>query len=153
MTEPNQKGKTMVEKNKDKLTVKQEKFAQAFVEIGDKTAAYRQAYSTKSMKETSINVNACKLAADTKVALRIKELQDMALEKHSTTVESLLDEYDEAKKLALKIERPEAAIKAIDGKARITGHDKKVIDLKSTDGSMTPVGINWIPSGGGDEQA
>jgi hypothetical protein len=29
--------------------------------------------------------------------------------------------------------------------------DKTELDHKSTDGSMTPVGINWIPSGGGDE--
>jgi hypothetical protein len=84
------------------------------------------------MKDETINETSCKLLKNHKVATRVKELQDMALEKHSTTVESLLDEYDEAKKLALKIERPEAAIKAIDGKARITGHDKKVIDLKAT---------------------
>jgi hypothetical protein len=31
--------------------------------------------------------------------------------------------------------------------------DKKEHDLKSTDGSMTPVGINWIPSGGGEDDA
>jgi uncharacterized ubiquitin-like protein YukD len=142
----------MTEKNKDTLTVKQEKFAQAVVEIGDKSAAYRKAFSCKKMTAKSINERACVTSKILKVQSRIKELQDMALEKHSTTVESLLDEYDEAKKLALKIERPEAAIKAIDGKARITGHDKKVIDLKSTDGSMTPVGINWIPSGGGEDE-
>jgi hypothetical protein len=132
------------------LTVKQEKASQHFVEHGNKSAAYRHAYSTKNQAATTINENASRLFANSNVSARVKELQAQALEKHSTTVESLLDEYDEAKKLALKIERPEAAIKAIDGKARITGHDKKVIDLKSTDGSMTPVGINWIPSGGGE---
>jgi len=129
---------------KKALTPKQEKFSQLCVELGDKSAAYRQAYSTKRMKETSINVNACKLAASTKVALRIKELQAATLKRHEITVDSLAAEYEEAKQLALKIERPEAAIKAIDGKARITGHDKKVIDLKSTDGSMSPTGINWV---------
>jgi phage terminase small subunit len=142
----------MTEKNKGgRLTPKQEKFCQMFIQLGCASAAYREAYSAEKMKDETINETSCKLLKNHKVATRVKELQDATLKRHEITVDSLAAEYEEAKQLALKIERPEAAIKAIDGKARITGHDKKVIDLKSTDGSMTPVGINWIPSGGGDE--
>jgi phage terminase small subunit len=140
----------MTEKNKDKLTGKQEKAAQHYVEHGNKSAAYRHAYSTKNQAEKTINENASRLFANSKVLARVKELQDATLKRHEITVDSLAAEYEEAKQLALKIERPEAAIKAIDGKARITGHDKKVIDLKSTDGSMSPTGINWIEDEGGE---
>lgn len=58
------------------LTEKQEKFARAIVEGMNQADAYRSAYSTKNMSDNSIYVNASKLAADAKVALRIKELRD-----------------------------------------------------------------------------
>jgi phage terminase small subunit len=128
--------------NKKALTQKQEKAAQHFVEHGNKSDAYRHAYSTKNFTAKSINEKASQLFSLVKVKSRVKELQAATLKRHEITVDSLAAEYDEAKELALKIERPEAAIKAIDGKARITGHDKKVIDLKSSDGSMTPRNFN-----------
>lgn len=58
------------------LTAKQEKFARAIVEGMNQADAYRSAYSCKNMSDNSIYVNASKLVADTKVALRIKELRD-----------------------------------------------------------------------------
>jgi len=58
------------------LTAKQEKFVQKIVEGYSQADAYRSAYSCKNMSDNSIYVNASKLAADTKVALRIKELRE-----------------------------------------------------------------------------
>jgi phage terminase small subunit len=135
---------------KKALTQKQEKAAQHFVEHGNKSDAYRHAYSTKNFTAKSVNEKASQLFSVVKVKSRVEELQAATLKRHEITVDSLAAEYEEAKQLALKIERPEAAIKAIDGKARITGHDKKVIDLRSTDGSMSPTGINWIEDEGGE---
>jgi hypothetical protein len=114
------------------ITGKMEKACKVFVETGNQSEAYRSAYSTGNMTEKTTREKACKLFAKDNIRARVKELQAATLKRHEITVDSLAAEYDEAKQLALKIERPEAAIKAIDGKARITGHDKKVIDLRAT---------------------
>lgn len=95
------------------LTIKQEKFCQAYIKTGDKTAAYREAYSCSNMKPEVIHVKANVLAKMDKVAVRIKELQGkvakIAEEKFKITSEEMLrhlnilrnsriDEYVEYKK-------------------------------------------------------
>lgn len=58
------------------LTTKQEEFAKAIVSGMNQADAYRSAYDTKRMSDNSVYVNASKLMANAKVALRIKELRD-----------------------------------------------------------------------------
>ena len=58
------------------LTAKQEAFVQAIAGGMNQSDAYRSAYNAGKMKDGSINVNASKLAADAKVALRIAELRE-----------------------------------------------------------------------------
>ena len=58
------------------LTAKQEAFCQAIASGMNQSDAYRSAYSAGKMKSESVNVNASKLCADTKVALRVAELKD-----------------------------------------------------------------------------
>lgn len=58
------------------LTAKQEQFVQNIIEGMSQADAYRSAYSCKNMSDNSIYVNASKLASDTKVALRLKELRE-----------------------------------------------------------------------------
>jgi len=60
------------------LTLKQERFAQAYVQLGDKSAAYREAYSCEKMKDTTIHSKACILSENGKVRARIEELQNIA---------------------------------------------------------------------------
>lgn len=61
---------------KQNLTPKQEKAVQEFlINGGNKTAAYRVAYSTSNMKESTINENACRLFANSKVKARLEALQ------------------------------------------------------------------------------
>ena len=58
------------------LTAKQEAFVQNIIQGMSQADAYRSAYSCKGMSDNSIYVNASKLVADAKVALRIKELRE-----------------------------------------------------------------------------
>ena len=58
------------------LTPKQEQFVQNILQGMSQADAYRAAYSCKNMSDNSVYVNASKLAGDTKVALRLKELRD-----------------------------------------------------------------------------
>lgn len=58
------------------LTAKQELFVQKIIEGYSQADAYRSAYSCKNMSDNSIYVNASKLMADAKVALRLSELRN-----------------------------------------------------------------------------
>ena len=58
------------------LTAKQELFVQNIIQGMSQADAYRSAYSCKNMSDNTVYVNASKLAADTKVALRLKELRE-----------------------------------------------------------------------------
>ena len=60
-----------------KLTAKQEKFAQAIADGKNQSDAYRSAYDAGGMKDNSVNVNASKLMADAKVALRVTSLRSV----------------------------------------------------------------------------
>lgn len=57
------------------LTIKQEDFCQAYIRLGDKSAAYRDAYSTSNMKATTIHKRSCELFDNGAVAGRIEELR------------------------------------------------------------------------------
>jgi len=59
---------------------KHEAFAQHLALNGNQSEAYRNAYDAKRLKPDTVNVNASRLAADAKVALRVKELQQVASE-------------------------------------------------------------------------
>lgn len=58
------------------LTIKQENFCNYYVECGNASEAYRRAYKAEKMKDEAVWVNASKLLANTKVTLRVKELQE-----------------------------------------------------------------------------
>lgn len=123
-----------------KLTLKQEAFAQAYIETGNASEAYRRAYSTGQMKPESIVVEASKLLSSPKVSIRVLELQDQALKRHEVTVDSLIRELEEARIAASTTERPQASamVAATMGKAKILGFIVDKQDNTSSDGSMTP---------------
>lgn len=113
------------------LTVKQEKFCQAYVETGNASEAYRSAYSADKMKAATVNSKAYELLNNGEITVRVAELQQEHRTRHNITVSDLLRELEEARKAALTAETPQssAAVAATMGKARITGLDKVVIDL------------------------
>lgn len=121
------------------LTQKQENFCRLFVELGNQSEAYRQAYETKADYK-GVNVRACELLKESSVAVRVEELRKDIAMAHNITVESLLKELEEARTIALTCETPQssAAVTATMGKAKLCGLDKQIIDHKSSDGSMSP---------------
>lgn len=105
-----------------KLTPKQEQFCQSYIETGNASEAYRRAYDAKNMKSETIWRSANELFDNPKVTARLEELQTEHRARHNVTVNSLTDELDKAKDLAM--ERPEgasAAVSAILGKAKLHG--------------------------------
>lgn len=64
------------------LTAKQEKFVQNIIKGMSQREAYRIAYpKSKTWKDESVDCEACKLFANTKVSQRYKELQERAEDK------------------------------------------------------------------------
>lgn len=86
------------------LTPKQEAFAQAYLETGNASEAYRRAYNAEGMKEKSIHENASKLLNHAKVAPRLAELQAASAKKHEITIgrltEMTLAAFTEAQRIS-----------------------------------------------------
>jgi phage terminase small subunit len=78
---------------KDTLTVKQEKFVQGLFRGLTQIDAYKKAYDCKKMSDDAIYVHASRLANSTKIALRLKELQDELKNRNMVTVERVIAEY------------------------------------------------------------
>lgn len=121
-----------------KLTPKQEKFAQVYVQTGNASEAYRQAYDASKMKAETITVAASKLLANYNVTTRVQQIRE------SVEKMQLWSKEDSIKILAgiAKGDDPEArptdkvnAVKALNS---MHGWDKQVVDHTSSDGSMSP---------------
>lgn len=83
----------------DKLTAKQEAFAQGIADGLGQADAYRMAYDAEGMKENSVYVNASKLMKNAKVAQRVSELRSEVQEKQlwsrEMSVKALVQAYRE----------------------------------------------------------
>ena len=120
------------------LTPKQENFCLAYLETGNASEAYRRAYDAKNMTAGTINVKASELLANDKIAVRLSELREPILKRHAITVDDLLAELEEARRLALETEAPAPAVSATMGKAKLLGLDKQLIDVTSEGKSIAP---------------
>lgn len=74
-----------------KLSVKQEKFCNYYIECGNASEAYRRSYSCSNMKDESINVKAVELLNNGKITVRVKELQEELKRKSDITKEEVLN--------------------------------------------------------------
>lgn len=104
-----------------KLTPKQEKFCQAYIETGNASEAYRRAYKTENMKAETINRNAKALLDNTKIATRTAELLEGHRQRHDVTVDGLTDELEMTRFWAMVGGNQNAAVSAIMGKAKLHG--------------------------------
>ena len=118
------------------LTPKQEKFCQLYIELGNASEAYRQAYGASKMKPETINTKAKELLKNGPITVRIKELKAEHKERHNITVDDLIAELEEARQIAKDPVKPQpsAMVSATMGKAKILGFDKQVVELSGKDG-------------------
>ena len=119
-----------------RLQPKQEKFCQLYIELGNASEAYRQAYSCGKMKDETINNKAYILSKNGEIRARISELQAEHKERHNITVDDLIAELEEARQIAKNPVKPQPAamVSATMGKAKILGFDKQVVELSGKDG-------------------
>lgn len=118
-----------------KLTPKQENFCLAYLETGNASEAYRRAYDASKMSEQVLYNEAAKLLNNRKISVRLEELRKPIMERHAITVDDLLAELEEARRLALETEAPAPAVSATMGKAKLLGLDKQVIEHHGANGT------------------
>lgn len=75
-----------------KLTPKQRRFAELYIELGNASEAYRQAYDVSEDAGDSVKVNASKLLKNDNVAITISNLQKELAIKNEVTRELLVEE-------------------------------------------------------------
>lgn len=92
-----------------------EAFAQALAQGKTAADAYQQAGYRQSRSAAS------RLSTNVNIERRVAELQGRAAKKAEVTIESLLDELEEARAIALKEKQSSAAVSATMGKAKLTG--------------------------------
>lgn len=72
------------------LTIKQEAFCQAYVKLGDKSAAYREVYNCSRMKPESVNRLAFALFDNINITSRIERLRIDIEERNKITIDELV---------------------------------------------------------------
>ena len=105
-----------------KLTFKQEAFCHAYMaHEGNASAAYREVYDAKGMTDEQIWTEASLLLSSPKVAKRVEELQQAAMERHETTVDSITTKLSAAFTMAKTTKQPAAMTSAALGEAKLHG--------------------------------
>ncbi len=124
-----------------KLTPKQEKFAQVYVECGNASEAYRQAYNAEKMKANSIRVAACRVLGKTNVSLMVEELRAENKKRHEVTTDSMTAMAEKVYNGALEAQQFGAANGAATLMSKLHGllvdkmdHTIKTFSLEETDG-------------------
>lgn len=72
------------------LTEKQERFCQSYIELGNKSDAYRVAYDADAMNSNSVRVAANEVFNVPNVSLRIEELQKEIRERNKVKIDDVL---------------------------------------------------------------
>jgi hypothetical protein len=118
-----------------KLTPKQRKFAESYVECGNASMAYRLHYNVEHMNPASVRRAAKELLDNPNIAPTIRELQAAHRQRHDVTIDSLVDELEEARSFAMVVGHIGAAVAATMGKAKlyglITDHHNVTGEIKS----------------------
>lgn len=125
----------MERKAKRRFTDKMELFCLAYVETGNASEAYRRSYNTANMAEKTVQREGYNTLQKPQVQARINELRNQVMDRHEITVDTLLLELEQARRLALETKKAAAAVTATMGKAKLLGLDKQIVELTGKDGA------------------
>jgi len=75
-----------------RLSSKQEIFCQRYLELGNASNAYREAYDAIQMKPTTVNHKAKELLDNGKITARLVELQERQLGKHDINMDTIVQD-------------------------------------------------------------
>lgn len=123
------------------LTAKQEKYVQNLVKGMSQREAYKNSYNASNMKDETIDSNACRLFADSKILTRYNELIERTAKKTIISVQERMelltkiaqeeDVADRMKAVDLLNKMDGVYVQKIDGningKIEITDSDKELL--------------------------
>ena len=121
------------------MTPKQEYFCLAYIETGNASEAYRQAYNAGKMKPESVTVEAAKLMANPNITLRVAELKSELVERHKVTADTIAIMLREDRQFAQECETPGAAVTATMGLAKLYGLLTDKTELTGKDGNAIKI--------------
>jgi phage terminase small subunit len=75
------------------LTIKQERFAQKYIELGNASEAYRQSYDAGNMAPDTVNNEAHLLLKNPKISARVEQLEELRRKRHEVTIDRVVSEY------------------------------------------------------------
>jgi phage terminase small subunit len=116
-------------KRKTSITPKQASFAQAYVECGNASEAYRKTYNCEGSSNRVVWKEASIVLANHHVTVRVAELQAKHAEKHEVTIEYLTRKYQHAMEAAYESAQFGPAVSAITQLGKLHGHFNKKMDL------------------------
>jgi phage terminase small subunit len=126
-----------------------ERFAQELAAGNPADAAYKAAGYQKHRG------NAARLSANERVKDRVREIQAIGAERAAVTVQSLIDEAEQARIKAMDTPNgAAAAVSAITAKAKLAGLWQEKIDQHSTGTISTVWQVSWEDEkdGGGSDE-
>ena len=112
----------------ERLTERQRRFAEAYLQHGDATRAHREAGFMPNASDRTRKCRASEMLKYPAVQAYIREQQERNAKAASMTAEKLIQKLEVAYKLADQDRRPAAMVSAVMGMARITGLDKQIIE-------------------------
>ena len=125
------------------LTAKQEAFALNVAHGMTQSEAYRAAYNAAGMADSTINENASRLMANSKIAATVLSQRAAIAEKAAKSVafeyEDAMAELDEAIAFAKECKAPGAMVAAMNLKQKISG-----LHVEERKNDRSPVG-DWSP--------
>ena len=86
------------------------------------------------MAEKTIQREGYNLLQRPQIQERLEELRGQVMDRHQITVDTLLMELEEARRLALTTKKAAAAVTATMGKAKLLGLDKQIVEVTGKDG-------------------
>ena len=114
------------------LTPKQEAFCLAYMELKNSRHAYIKAYpGSEKWKPDSVDRKAFDMLLNVKIKARIEELKAEIAKTTMITVQDLINELEEARKLAHNEGQSGAAVSAVMGKAKLLGYDIQKTENKT----------------------
>lgn len=133
--------------NEHGVTEQQEKFCRVFVETGNASEAYRQAYNAKNMGQNTIAVRASEMLDKSNITVRLSQLREVHAKRHGITVDTLLEKLNAVYDAAMdtgpgESPRPAqaaAATGAIMAQAKLLGLDKQLVEVS---GGLNNTNIN-----------
>ncbi len=111
------------------LTIKERKFAELVVELGNQSEAYRRAYDVTNKDAEWVKVNASKLMTDTNIKLTVNQLKEQTAQKHSINREWIVQKY-------IGMVETFEQIKALMDKDKLTKTDKEKIYAMANSGLL-----------------